>query len=270
MGFVWKVAVAIAALYLAVALAAFAFQRKLLYRPDTQRNTPASLGLNSVEEVGLRTPDGETVLAWAAPAAPGRPTLLYFHGNGGGLIDRRERIQRFQAAGLGVFMFSYRGYSGSTGAPSEAANIADAKLAYDTLARRGVAPADIVIYGESLGTGVAVQVAAEKSCAAIVLDSPYLSMIDAARVHYPWLPVRPFLRDTYRTDLHIGRVKTPLLILHGERDGIIPVDQARRLFALANEPKTLKVFPQGGHVDLYSHGAMQTLMEFLRGLRRQP
>ncbi|MDX2265669.1 MAG: alpha/beta fold hydrolase [Hyphomicrobiales bacterium] len=262
-----KIAVGAACLYLAVALAAFVFQRKLMYRPEPARVSPAAAGLRGVEEAELRTPDGETLIAWGAPARPGQPTLLYFHGNGGSLVDRRERIQRFQAAGLGVFMLSYRGYSGSTGAPSEAANVADAKLAFDTLAARGVAPADIVLYGESLGSGVAVQVAAERNAKAVILDGPFLSMLAAARYHYPALPVRPFLRDDYRSDLHIPRVSAPLLILHGARDAILPLDQAKELHALANEPKRLHVFPNGGHVDLYDHGAMTVVMEFLKTLR---
>ncbi len=254
---------ALAAIYLVVAMAALIFQRKLLYIPDSTRISPVDAGLRDVSEVELKTSDGNTLIVWAAPATAGKPTLLYFHGNGGGLIDRRDRIQRFTNAGYGVFMLAYRSYSGSTGKPTEKAIIADAALAFDALVARGAPASDIVIYGESLGTGVAVQTAASRKPAAVILDAPYTSMIDAAKQHYPWLPVKPFLIDTYQSDQHIARVTSPLLVLHGARDRIVPVELGNKLFAQANEPKEMKVFERGGHVDLFNHGALETMNAFL-------
>src|SRR5262245_20681540 len=153
-----RIAVGLAAIYLLIAVGAWAGQRFLVYAPDAEHVDPRSIGLASVEERRLATPDGVTVLAWYARAKPGRPTLLYFHGNGGNLALRADRIRRFMGQGLGVYMMSYRGYSGSSGVPSEKANVADARLAYADLRQLGLEPKDIVIYGESLGTGVAVQV----------------------------------------------------------------------------------------------------------------
>ncbi len=254
---------ALAALYLIVALAALVFQRKLLYVPDTARTSPSGAGLRGVSEVELETPDGQMLVVWAASAKPGKPTFLYFHGNAGGLIDRRERIQRFMEAGYGVFMLSYRSYSGSTGTPTESANIADATLAFDRLVQRGVPASDVVIYGESLGTGVAVQTAAARKPAAVILDAPYTSMIDAAKQHYAWLPVTPFLIDTYQSDEHIRNVSAPVLILHGARDDTVSIELGRKLFALANQPKDMTVFERGGHMDLYSYGALEAVNAFL-------
>lgn len=255
---------AMALIYVLVAVAAMIFQRRLLYIPDAARVSPREAGLTDVSEVEMKTPDGETLIVWAAPAKEGRPTLLYFHGNGGGLIDRRERIQRFTTAGYGLFMMSYRSYSGSTGAATEKANIADASLAFDTLVARGVRPSEIVIYGESLGTGVAVQTAAARKPGGVILDAPYTSMIAAAQQHYAWLPVKPFLIDTYRSDQHIANVTAPLLILHGALDGIVGADLGRKLFALANQPKDMVVFEQGNHTDLYNHGALQSVNDFVQ------
>lgn len=264
LSFTAYIAAALVLIYALVAVTAMIFQRRLLYLPDTARISPQEAGLSGVSEIELKTPDGETLIVWAAPAKSGRPTLLYFHGNGGGLVDRRERIQRFMTAGYGVFMMSYRSYSGSTGAATEKANIADAALAFDTLVARGVPPSDIVIYGESLGTGVAVQTAAARKPGAVILDAPYTSMIAAAQQHYAWLPVKPFLSDTYRSDLYIAQVSAPLLILHGAMDGIISVDLGKKLFSQANQPKDMVVFEQGNHTDLYNHGALKSVNDFVQ------
>ena len=144
--------------------------------------------------------------------------MLYFHGNAGNLGNRSERVRRFLARGWGVMFLSYRGYGGSTGRPSESANVADAKLAYEELRKAGVAPHDIIVYGESLGSGVAVQVAAEKEVGGLVLDAPYTSIVDVAEVSYPYLPVRPFMFDRYETMRFLPQVTAPLLVMHGEDD----------------------------------------------------
>ncbi len=212
-----------AAIYFAIALALFIFQRRLLYRPDTAYHTPAEAGLEGVREVVLTTPDGVRLIAWQSQPAAGQPILLYFHGNGGGLADRTERIKRFAREGIGVFMPSYRGYPGSGGSPSEAALVADAQLAYDHLIGEGVSPRSIVVYGESLGTGVAVQLAATRQVAAVILDAPYTSIADIAEGLYPFIPVRLFLKDTFASIAHIRQIRAPLLVLHGARDGTIPV-----------------------------------------------
>src|SRR5262249_18322551 len=147
----------------------------------------------------------------------------YFHGNAGNLASRAERVRRFVARGYGVFLLSYRGYGGSTGGPRERAHIADAKLAYRTLRAAGVAARAIILYGESLGSGVAVQVAADDSVGGVVLDAPYTSIVDVAAGAYPFLPVRPFMLDRYETLRFLPRVTAPLLVLHGEDDEVIPV-----------------------------------------------
>ncbi len=186
-----------AALYLAALIALYVFQRSLIYYPDPTRYTPAQAGLSGVREVVIETQDGEHILAWWAPASPGRPTFLYFHGNAGGLITRADRIKRFAGAGLGVFMPAYRGYAGSSGKPSEAAIVADALLAYDYLRKAGIAPDDIIAYGESLGSGVAVQLAAARPVSALILDAPYTSLPDIGKHLYPFAPVATFMVDRF-------------------------------------------------------------------------
>jgi len=246
-------------IYLLVGLAMYLGQRKLIYLPETQRRLPADAGLDGVAERVIETQDGERVIAWYATARAGQPTLLYFHGNAGSLDSRSERIRKYKNAGRGIFMMSYRGYSGSTGSPSEQANVADGKRAFDVLVAEGVAPRDIIIYGESLGSGVAVQVAASRSPGGLILDAPYTSIVDIAAGQYPWLPVRPMLRDRYESDAYIGSVHSPLLILHGEKDEVIPVAMGRKMYELANAPKDIVTFKSAGHADHYLYGSYDAI-----------
>ncbi len=249
-----KLVLGAAAICGAANLVAYLGQRKLMYFPDTEHTLPAEAGLRGVEERVLQTPDGARVIAWYGKARPGRPTLLYFHGNGGSLAIRAPRIARFMDEGWGVYMMTYRGYGGSSGSPSEAANVADARLAYQALVKEGVPPRSIIAYGESLGSGIAVRVAAELPVGGVILDAPYTSIVDVAARAYPFLPVRLFLIDRYETTRYIASIKAPLLILHGERDGVVPVAMGRELARQAPEPKRLVIFPNGHHGDLYIDG----------------
>lgn len=263
-----KILVGLALLYLAALAIAYFAQRRLTYFPDATRIAPAELGLSGVTEETFTAPDGARLVAWYAPARPGQPTLLYFHGNGGGLSGRAYRFERYQKAGFGVLMMSYRGYSGSTGSPSEAANYADARLAYDSLRARGLRPADIVVYGESLGTAVATHLASEVAVAGVVLDAPFTSVPDIGAQTYPFLPVRWLMEERYDNASRITRINAPLLILHGTRDRVVPVTMGRRLSELAREPKRYIEFPAGGHVDLDSYGAVDTVRAWIDQVRK--
>jgi fermentation-respiration switch protein FrsA (DUF1100 family) len=270
MSLLLKLAVGAVCVWALVAVGAYFGQRRLMYVPDRTRTPPAAVDLAGVEERTLKTPDGALVIAWYGKARPGEPTLLYFHGNAGGLADRAERVRRFMGEGWGVYMMSYRGYSGGAGSASESANIADARLAHGALVLEGVEPSSIILYGESLGSGIAVRLATERPVAGVVLDAPYTSIVDVAALHYPYLPVRYFLTDRYETTKYIGQVRVPLLVLHGERDGVIPVAMGRELYRLANEPKRLVTFPNGRHSDLYlnGNGALEALKAWIAELRR--
>ena len=153
----------------------------------------------------------------------------------------------YQSKGFGALFVSYRGYGSSTGAITERGLIIDALTAYDFLISRGIGPEMIMVVGESLGTGVAVQLAAQKKVAALALEAPYTAAVDVAAGIYWWLPVRLLMKDQFLSRDYISRVTAPLLIQHGDRDGIIPVAQGQRLFALANEPKQLVIIPGESH-----------------------
>jgi fermentation-respiration switch protein FrsA (DUF1100 family) len=212
----------------------------------------------------LQTPDGEQLIAWYAAAASGKPTFLYFHGNSGSLADRADRVRRFTGAGYGVFMPSYRGYSGSTGSPSETAIVADARLAYDHLRGLGVAERAIVLYGESLGSGVAVRLGSERAVGAVILDAPYTSLPDVGSMLYPFMPVQTLMLDRFESKTHIKAVRAPILILHGTTDTVIPIALGQQLFDAAPEPKEMAVLKGAGHSDIYAHGAFPRVENFLR------
>lgn len=225
----------------------FLLQRQLQYFPDRHDPAPAELGLVGVDRLTLPAPDGETLVLWFASAPPGRPVILFLHGNAGSIAARADRFAFYQAQGFGVAFLSYRGYGGSTGHPSETGLLTDAKTAYDHLRGLGIAADHIVLVGESLGTGVAVQTAARNPVGAVVLEAPYTSAADVARRAYPWVPVSLLMKDKYRSTAHIAAIHAPLLILHGERDATIPFGFGQTLFALANEPKTFLSLGRKGH-----------------------
>jgi hypothetical protein len=224
------------ALYAVLFLGLFVGQRRILFRCDAAEVDPATLGLKA-QTLRLKTEDGENLLAWHIAPAPGRPLILYFHGNAGGLDQRVERFRAIAKSGVGLLAIEYRGYASSTGSPSERGLKLDGEAAYAAAIASGVAPERIVPLGESLGSGVAVALAARHKVGALVLDSPYSSIADVAAAAYWFVPVRALLRDPFRNDLLIGSVTAPALIVHGTKDLVVPIRFGEKLFALANEPK---------------------------------
>ncbi len=243
---------------------AWSGQRILVYSPDPERVDPKSLGLDGVREVILRTPEGIELIAWyGEPSRRGRPTLLYFHGNAGNLESRAGRMGEYLAKGNGMLILSYRGYGGSGGSPTEKNNVADARVAYDWLRAIGVPADQIILYGESLGSGVAVQLAAEVEVGGVILDAPYTSIAEVGARLYPYLPVRTFILDRYNTIAHIGEIDAPLLIVHGEYDLLIPIEMGRELFARAKAPKEFAEIAGAGHADHYLYGSYDVIHAWL-------
>ena len=237
-------------------------QRSLMYFPDTMRIAPADAGFAAAQEVVLDTADGEKIVAWHVPPRGDRPLVIYFHGNGGALVHRAARFRTLTEDGTGLLAVSYRGYGGSTGRPTEDGLIADAVAAYDFAAARH--PTDrIVLLGESLGSGVAVALAATHTVGRVVLQAPFNSAADIGALAYPYLPVRLLMKDQFRSDLRIAKVTAPLLVIHGETDRVVPYRYGERLFALANEPKRMVRIARGNHNDLDSHGVLAEVRAFL-------
>jgi fermentation-respiration switch protein FrsA (DUF1100 family) len=248
--------------YLAVAALMYFAQRALMYFPEKTRTAPAAAGLPQAEEVVLDTADGEKVIVWHLPPRGDKPVAIYFHGNGGSLRLRVDRFRRVAADGVGIVALSYRGYGGSTGRPTEEGLINDARAAYAFAAER-YPVSRIALWGESLGSGVAVALAAEKPISRMILDAPYTSTLDIARANYPFLPVRLLMKDQFRSDERIARVKVPVLILHGEADQVIPIAYGERLLAMIPGEKRLVRFPGGYHGGLDGLGGADAALKFL-------
>jgi pimeloyl-ACP methyl ester carboxylesterase len=260
------IAIGIAALCLYIGLAALLYltQRSLMYFPETIHTAPAQAGLPEAEEVALTAPDDVHVIAWHVPPANDKPVIVYFHGNGGALRYRVERFRRLIADGIGLLALEYRGYGGLGGSPSERGLIADAEAAYGFAAAH-YPPQKLVLWGESLGSGVAVAIAAEKPVGRVILEAPFTSAEAVGAEHYWYMPVRLLMKDQFRSDQRIGKVTAPLLILHGAQDRIVPYALGERLFDLANKPKHIVRFLDGGHEDLDANGALDAVGRFLAG-----
>jgi hypothetical protein len=261
-------AAAAAALYATLCGGLYVFQRNILYIPDNDRPRAAAVGLANLSEVFVTTSDGLRLLAWYVAPKPGEPVIAYFHGNGGHIGYRTERLKRFVRDGYGALFLEYRGYGGNPGSPTQDGLFSDARAALDFLATQGIRVERTVLYGESLGSGVAVQMASERPVAAVLLEAPYDSVAEVARRHYAFVPVNLMLKDRFDSVARIGAVRAPILVMHGERDAIVPVESGRRLFAAANGPKEIWTAPDAGHNDLALHGALDVAADFLR--RRIP
>ena len=226
-------------------------QRHLMYMPSLERVHPEDAGLFNVDEVAFQTESKETLVSWHGHAKAGRPTFLFFHGNGGAVVHRAHRFHGLMAEGYGVFVLGYPGYGGNAGAPSEVAFLEAALLSYQYLRSLGLAASDIVIYGESIGSGVAVQRAAQVDAKGLVLEAPMSSIADVARAHYPYLLVDLLIKDSYKSIDHIERIGMPLLVLHGNADRIIPIEFGKRLFDKAKDPKSFITLRGASHNDLH-------------------
>ena len=249
-------------IYGAAAAAVFVLQRRLMYHPENKGVTPESVGISGASIETLGTPDGERLVLWYAAPATGKPTILYLQGNAGEIGDRPQRFRTYQAAGYGVAYLSYRGFGGSSGSISELGLITDALTAHDWLLPRVSGPDRIALVGGSLGTGVAVQLAARRKVGAVALEAPYTSAADIAARSYRWLPVRLLMRDQFRSIDHIAAVTAPLLVTHGDADLLIPIACGERLFAAANAPKEFHVARGLGHDALFDPATWAGELDF--------
>jgi uncharacterized protein len=261
------IVIVLAAIYLVGVAVLYFKQREMLFPiPPVGRTAPAAAGLPEAEEHILTSADGEKVIVWHVPPKPGRPVVLFFPGNGDFLAGRVSRFRAVTSDGTGLIALSYRGYAGSTGSPSEAGLLQDAAAAYAFTAERYSADR-IVVWGFSLGTGVAVAIASEHALAKLILEAPYTSTVEVAASLFPIVPVRLLMRDPFHSDRRIARVDVPLLIMHGDADPAIDIRFGMRLFALAHEPKQFVRFAGGGHENLDDFGAIETARHFIGGLK---
>ena len=257
-----------AAVFYAVIVALiYLFQRRLMYVPGHDRlRRPRDSGLPDMREVAVPTADGLLLRAWfQPPRRPGGAVVVYFHGNAGHIGHRAGKAAYYLDAGYGVFLCEYRGYGGNAGTPTEAGLYRDGRAAIAWLQDNGFALPQMIFYGESIGAGVAVQLAREFSPPVLILEAPFTSAVEMGLRRYPWLPVERLIKDRFDNLAKIGGLKNcDLLIVHGDEDANTPIAFAKRLFDAAPHPKEFIAINQGGHNDLYEHHAGHVITDWLK------
>ncbi|MEM7641361.1 MAG: alpha/beta hydrolase [Pseudomonadota bacterium] len=240
-----RVALTLVAFYLVALGTLYAAQDSLIF-PGWDGPSPQMVAtVPGIAEVAVPGPDGVSLRGWYRPADPDQPTIIFFHGNAG---FQWHKLPPLAARGYGLLLVSYRGFSGNPGTPSEAGLMADARSTLAHAAALGIAPSETVLYGESLGTGVAARMALEPGAwRALILDAPYTSIAERAAEMYPIFPIRTMIQAEFDTLSIIDRIDTPLLILHGTDDFVIPVDHGRTLLAAAADPKDAIWIEGGSH-----------------------
>ncbi|KTC73903.1 2-hydroxy-6-oxononadienedioate/2-hydroxy-6-oxononatrienedioate hydrolase [Legionella birminghamensis] len=239
----------------------FLFQRKLIYFPARLMPSPANFHAQDMQIVSLRTKDRLVLQSWYKSAAPGQPTVLFLHGNGGHIGMRMPMARQWIKKGYGVLLLEYRGYSGNPGSPSEKGFYQDAEAAREFLSQQGVSNKHLVIYGESLGAGVATYLSIKNPACALILQSPFTSLTAVARYHYPLIVIPPW--DKYDSLSRIRQIKSPLLVLHGDQDRIVPYLQGVELYESANQPKEFVRVLNRGHNNLWQQAFYQRVIQFI-------
>ena len=259
--------IAVIVIYIGLMGYLYLFQRNFMYFPSKTRPTAAELRIDKPEIADI-SQDGINITGWYwPPKAESDLVVVYFHGNGATLNGGIAKINVFREAGYGVLWAEYRGYAGNKGSPSEAALISDAKKYMNWLIEyKKINPERIVLFGESLGTGVAVQMAAQYPVRVVILESAYTSTVEVAKQTYWMFPVGLLMTDRYRSVDHIKNINAPLLFLHAPNDSVIPLKIGRRLYSKANEPKNFIEIEGANHNNLYEYGALTQAVEFLQSL----
>jgi alpha-beta hydrolase superfamily lysophospholipase len=252
------------AFYVALAAILYFTQRSMMYFPETVHTSPAQAGLPEAQEIDLTASDGARIVVWHIAPRRDKPVIVYFHGNGGALRYRAERFRKFIENGVGLVGVEYRGFGGLSGSPTEAGLIADAEAAYAFAITR-YWPQELVLWGESLGSNLAVVLASEKPVGRVILEAPFTSAAAVAARTYWYMPVGLLMKDQFRSDERIGKITAPVLILHGVKDQIVPYAMGERMFDLTKAHKHMVRFLDGGHEDLDKNGALHAVGRFLAG-----
>ena len=248
--------------YLGAAAWLYVDQRHIVFINRHGAETPDIAGL-PITDVRIPTPDGQSLEAWYEPPQPGKPVILFLHGNGSTLHMGKWRYIRMHKEGVGYLAPAYRGYSGSTGSPTEQGLYIDGLAAYDWLRAKGFADRDIVIQGHSLGTGVATYVATRRPARALILEAPFTAAVDVGAHRYPYMPVAWLMKDKFMSRGRIKDVHMPLLIAHGTADDTIPFAEGQKLYELANPPKVFVAMPGSNHNTLPRDGLYGHIWPFL-------
>tara|TARA_B100001029_G_scaffold41904_1_gene32649 strand:+ start:209 stop:1024 length:816 start_codon:yes stop_codon:yes gene_type:complete len=253
-------------IYLIITFILYSYQRNLMYHP-VENNYQGDKLMVKIEKVNIKTEDNIDLLAWYHKKNLTKyKTILYLHGNAGALENRIHKINHFDGMKVNFLLVAWRGFSGNKGSPTEKGLYQDARSAVKWLNDNGIRNENIIIYGESLGTGVATEIAQNKNFAGIILESPFTSMIEAARSRYPIFPIRLILKDKYESDKKIKNIKSPILVMHGEVDKIVPFWMGKKMFELANEPKFFYFPKYDDHMMEFNKKLINQINLFIKSL----
>ena len=258
-----KYIISIFIIYLFFGVLLFLLQRKIVFNVSGKPNKPLYYGLKGVNELKIRTIDGINLLSWYCSARKGKPTLLYFHGNSFDIGERSYRIKRYIDCGWGVLLISWRGFSGNQGKPSEKNLYIDAKSALNWLETKAlVKKTNTIVYGESLGTAVALEMGIHYSFKSIILEAPFTSIYDISKKRYKIYPFQFLILDKFDNLSKINKVNSPILIISGKKDEVIPHNHSVKLFSKANFQKKSLFIDEAMHNNLYDFGIEKKVISF--------
>ncbi len=253
-------------LYFFVLVFLYFYQRNLLYHPN-ENNYSGDKILVDIKKVKIPTSDNIELLGWYHEKnLVNYKTLIYFHGNAGSLENRIHKLNHFQDMNINFLIIAWRGFSGNKGKPTEQGLYEDGKSAINWLVEKGIDEKNLILYGESLGTGVATYLAQNKNYAGIILETPFTSMVDTAKKFYPYIPVSLLLKDRFENYKNIKNINSPLLVMHGEADQIVPFSMGKKIYEIANEPKYSYFTKYDNHMMEYDEKLVIALKSFLKGL----
>ena len=252
-----KTLIKISAFYIFIVVFMYIFQRNFLY---------FTLGKiliipEDFQEINLKTVDNTSIYGWYSPPPTGQKTILYFHGNAGNLMGRSDRFEKF-ATQFGVLAISYRGYAKSKGEPSQDGFYQDAESAYEFLKAKNILSKDIILFGESIGSAVAVNLASKHDFGALILEAPFSSIMSIAQETYWFLPVSLILKDRFEVDKVASKVTAPVLIMHANKDYIVPFEEGKKLYELFNSRKKFIAIDGDFHIALTGDYLMKQILEF--------
>ncbi len=253
--------------YLLIVLTTFFFQRSLLYLPSKEKIDVSYYSNTGLKEVEFTTSDGLILKSlFKKPSSKDTSTVLIFHGNAGHVGHRVDKFKHFIESGYGLLLVEYRGYGKNPGKPSENGIYKDGQAALNFLFKQNILAKEIIIYGESLGCGIATKLSTENSFGATILEAPYTSIADVAQNHYWYLPAKWLVLDKHDIIRIIEDIKSPLLIMHGEKDNIINITLGKKVFNSAPEPKQALYIPNAGHNNLFDFNLYEKIFRFLKNI----
>tara|TARA_B100000029_G_C17389547_1_gene892847 strand:- start:56 stop:865 length:810 start_codon:yes stop_codon:yes gene_type:complete len=262
---IWYIFLSLILAYFLIVIVIYFSQRSLMYHPSTNNFLDENKLNHKIEKIRISS-DNE-LKAWYFKKNENFKTLLFFHGNAGSLENRIYKLNYLSKLKLNYIIVAYRGFSGNKGNPTEKGLYKDARAAKYWLNLNNISDQNIIIYGESLGTAVAIDLAKDHKFAGIILESPFTSMLELSRKYYPWAPSKLLLKDKYETDKKIKKIFSPILILHGKKDKIVPFEMGEELFKKANNPKYNYFIENDGHMIEFNEDLINSISGFISSLK---